>query len=70
LPVEHSTCDLPNILTSLDFTDKHAKHDQLFSHSYSVGLNSFPYRCHLCPQIFHTTFWLNSQLEDPFQTFF
>jgi hypothetical protein len=54
----------------LGLSDKLTEHDLLFPHSYSVGLNSSPYRCNLCPQIFHTTFWLHLRLENPFQTFF
>jgi hypothetical protein len=52
LSVVYSTRGQPDVLTSLDFADKPAEHDQLFPHSFSVGLNYYPYRCNLCPQIF------------------
>jgi hypothetical protein len=60
--------NLSDVLTSLDFPDKPAEHDQFFPHSYSVSLNSSPYRCNLCSQIFYTIFWSNSRLEDPFSS--
>jgi hypothetical protein len=48
LAVVHSTHGSPDVLTSLDFADKPVEYDRLFPHSYSVGLNSSPYRCNLC----------------------
>lgn len=48
LAVVHSTSSSA-VLTSLEFPNKHAKHDQLFLPSYLVGLNSSSYRCNLCP---------------------
>jgi hypothetical protein len=56
LAVVHLTCGSPDMLTSLDFADKPAEHDQLFPHLYLIDLNSFPYRYILCSQIFRTTF--------------
>jgi hypothetical protein len=56
LAVVHSTRGSPNVLTALDFTDKPAEQDKFSPHSYSVGLNSSPYRCNLYLQTFYTTF--------------
>lgn len=64
LPVVHSTLDSPDVLTFSDFVD------EFFPRSISIGLNSSSYRCNMCPQIFHNTFWSISRLEDPFPTFF
>jgi hypothetical protein len=52
LYVAHSTRGQLDMLSSLGFADKPFKHDQLFSLSYLVGLNSSPYRCNPFSQIY------------------